>query len=138
METPSTEKPTVTRFGVAISAYAVSFALVAVSRGGMSFPGVYCAGVALMMLVNPIVNSNFFEPRASLYIPVWMIGWINIAFLASLAVRYQSGKGRAFGILRVATLLLIPFSWIVLYNEHLYPREGHVLWVAGMVLALFS
>jgi len=33
---------------------------------------------------------------------------------------------------------MIPFCWIVFYNERLYPREGHILWVAGMVLALFS
>jgi hypothetical protein len=41
-------------------------------------------------------------------------------------------------ILRTITLVMIPFCWIVFYDEHAYPREGHVLWIAGMVLALFS
>ena len=90
------------------------------------------------MLVNPVVNSRFFDVKAAVYIPLLIIGWINIAFLASLTIRWRSGNGRAFRILRTATLLMIPFCWIVFYNERLYPREGHVLWVVGMVLALFS
>ena len=133
-----TEKAGVTRFGAAILAYALSFGLTAVSRGGTSFPGAECAYVALVMLVNPVVNSRFFDVKAAVYIPLLIIGWINIAFLASLTIRWRSGNGRAFRILRTATLLMIPFCWIVFYNEGLHPREGHVLWVVGMVLALFS
>jgi hypothetical protein len=94
--------------------------------------------VALVTLVNPVVNSRFFDVEAAVYIPLLIIGWINMAFLASLTIRWRSGDGRAFRILRTATLLMIPFCWIVFYNEGLYPREGHVLWVVGMVLALFS
>jgi len=101
------ETAAVNRFGLAMWAYALSFALIAVSRGGTSFPGAYCAYVALLMLVNPIVNSRFFEPSASVFIPVWMIGWINIAFLASLAMRWWEGNRRPFKILRIITLLLI-------------------------------
>ena len=33
---------------------------------------------------------------------------------------------------------MIPFCWIVLYKYALYPHEGHFLWIAGMVFALFS
>ena len=124
--------------GYAMLAYALSFGLTAVSRGGMSVPGAGCAYMALVMLVNPVVNSRFFEVKAAVYIPLLIIGWINIAFLACLTIRWRSGKGRAFKILRIITLLMIPFCWIVFYNEGLHPREGHVLWVVGMVLALFS
>jgi len=138
MESTSAKKPAVTRFNVAMWAYALSFGLYAVTRGGAYLPGFECVSLALMMLVNPIVNSNFFEPKPAVYIPIWMIGWINIAFLASLAMRWWEGDRRPFKILRIITLLLIPSSWIVLYHEHAYPREGHVLWVAAMVLALFS
>jgi hypothetical protein len=33
---------------------------------------------------------------------------------------------------------MIPFSWIVFYVEQLNPREGYFLWIAGMMLILFS
>lgn len=125
-------------FGAGFLAYALSFGLAAVSRGGVSIPGYECAYVALVMLVNPVVNSRFFEVKAAVYVPLLMIGWINVAFLASLTIHWRSGNGRAFRVLRTTTLLMIPFCWIVFYNEGLYPREGHVLWIAGMVLALFS
>jgi hypothetical protein len=53
-------------------------------------------------------------------------------------MRWWEGNRRPFKILRTITLLMIPFCWIVFRNEHLYPREGHVLWVVAMVVALFS
>ena len=116
-------------------AYATSFALAAGSRGGSSLPGFMCAYVTL---VGPLVNTDFFEMRAAMYIPFLISGWINIVFLAAVAMRRRSGNGRAFRILRTMTLLMIPFCWIVFFHEHAYPREGHVLWIASMVVALFS
>jgi hypothetical protein len=71
-------------------------------------------------------------------LPGLITGWINIAFLASVWIRWQSGNGRAFTILRITTVAMIPFSWIVINDQHVYPREGHVLWIASMVVALFS
>jgi len=126
-------------FGWAMLAYAASFGLVAVSTpGGQSVPGFMCAFVSFMAPV-----WGFFERRATLadipaLISGLMTGWINIAFLASVWIRWRSGNGRAFKILKTATLLMIPFSWIAIYEQHVYPREGHVLWVASMVVALFS
>ena len=71
------------------------------------------------------------------YIAVLISGWINIAFLVSLTIRWRSGNGRAFRILRVITLVMVPFCWIVFYDESLFPREGHFLWIVAMALALF-
>ena len=51
---------------------------------------------------------------------------------------WWEGNRRPFKILRTITLLMIPFCWVVFYDGRLFPREGHSLWVAGMVLALFS
>jgi hypothetical protein len=123
-------------FGWAMAAYALSFALAAVSRGGAAVPGYYCAFVTF---VRPLVmDSRFFEGKTAEHIALLISGWINIAFLASLAIRWRSGNGRAFRVLRTTTLLMIPFCWIVFYDEGLCPREGHVLWIVGMVLALFQ
>ena len=38
----------------------------------------------------------------------------------------------------IIVILMIPACWIVFYNHNLYPREGHVVWIAGMVMALWS
>jgi hypothetical protein len=29
---------------------------------------------------------------------------------------------------------MIPFCWVIFYALEVYPREGHVLWVIGMLL----
>lgn len=123
-------------FRWAMLAYAVSFCLVAVSSAGGSFMfGFLCASY---MLVGPLMNTRFFAGSAAEYVPFLITGWINIAFLATVAIRWRGGNQRAFKILRTTTLLMIPFCWIVLYRGSLYPREGHVLWIASMVVALFS
>ena len=40
-------------------------------------------------------------------------------------------------VLRYAVLFMIPFSWIAFMYRHVYPHEGYVLWVVGMVLILY-
>jgi hypothetical protein len=120
---------------LAMSAYAASFGLAAGSRGDYSLPGLACAYATL---VGPLVDTTFFEEGAAIYIPFLISGWINVVFLATLAMRWWEGNGRPFKILRTITLLMIPFCWSVFYSEHAYPREGHVLWIVAMVFALFS
>jgi len=124
-------------FALAIFAYALSFGLVAVSgQGGASAAGLACAYYSLVSPLVAVISSS----RDHTYFAVaWLIsGWINIVFLAALAMRWWEGNRRPFKILRTITLLMIPFCWVVFYDGRLFPREGHSLWVAGMVLALFS
>jgi hypothetical protein len=116
-------------------AYALSFLLLAASRGGAAVPGYVCAEWALS---RPLMVPGLFEERTAEAIAILISGWINVVFLAALAIRWRSGKRRAFRILRTTTLLMIPFCWIVFYYEGAYPREGHFLWIVAMVLALFS
>ena len=123
-------------FPLAIFAYALSCGLTAASNKTLTVPGYYCAAGAF---VAPFaMDSRFVELKTMADIAVLISGWINIAFLVSLTIRWRSGNGRAFRILRVITLLMVPFCWIVFYDESLFPREGHVLWIASMVLALFA
>jgi hypothetical protein len=120
---------------MAMLAYALSFALTAASRGA-TIPGYVCA---YWTLLSPLtMDTQLIEKGIAEYIAILVSGWINIVFLAAVAMRWRSGTGRAFRILRTTTLVMIPFSWIVYYCERAYPREGHVLWVVGMVVALFS
>lgn len=123
-------------FGHALAAYGLSFMLFAASTGdGFAVPGFACA---YLVLARPLIDKGFFESKMVESIPVLIAGWINVVFLLSLTIAWRFGKVTAFRILRTVTLLMIPFSWIVFYEGRVYPREGHVLWVAGMVLALFS
>ncbi len=121
--------------GWTMMVYAASFALAAGSRGGASLPGFMCAYATL---VGPLVNTDFFAVKAAIYLPFLISGWINVVFLAALAVRWWEGTRRPFKILRTITLLMIPFSWVVFYHERAFPREGQFLWIASMGLALFS
>ena len=117
-------------------AYALSFAVAAVSRRGPGIPGYQCAYYAF---VTPLLmDSDRIGGKTVVYIALLISGWINLVFLAALAMRWREGNRRPFKILRTITPLMIPFCWIVCYDAHVYPREGHVLWIVGMVLALFS
>jgi hypothetical protein len=33
---------------------------------------------------------------------------------------------------------MIPFSWVIFHYENYCPREGHFLWILGMLLVLVS
>jgi hypothetical protein len=123
------------RFLAAMMTYALSFGLVAVSRESASVPGYQCALVALW---NTLVVADRFQGKSVVFGALLISGWINVAFLVSIALRWRNGNRLAFRIIRTTTLLMIPFCWVVFYDQSLFPREGHVLWIAGMVLALFS
>ncbi len=41
-------------------------------------------------------------------------------------------------VLRIVVILMIPFCWVVFHYESLHPREGHFVWIIGMLLVLFS
>jgi len=65
-------------------------------------------------------------------------GWINPLFLITIILMSRKRFSQPIAILKIIILLMIPFCWIVFYYEKLYPREGHFLWVIGMLLTLFS
>jgi len=63
---------------------------------------------------------------------------LNPLFLIAAALILLEQFQRAVAVLRIILVLMIPFCWVVFHCEALYPREGHFLWIFGMVLALFS
>jgi len=72
------------------------------------------------------------------YIPMLISGWINPAFLIALAFASSVRFHRVFSILRTVLIVMFPFCWVVFRYEDLRPREGHFVWIVGMLLALFS
>jgi hypothetical protein len=74
----------------------------------------------------------------SLYVSLLLSGWINPIFLVALFYVFRGQHHRAVTILSVVILLMIPFCWVVFLYEDFFPREGHFLWIIGMLLVLFS
>jgi hypothetical protein len=65
--------------------------------------------------------------------------WINPVFLITAFLVLAETHQRLVVILKVAVILMIPFTWLFFATFRLlYPREGHFAWVLGMLLVLFS
>ena len=64
-------------------------------------------------------------------------GWINPLFFVTLVFLVR-GRQEAVGSLRIALFLMILCCGVVFYAFELHPREGFLLWVAGMGLVVSS
>jgi len=75
---------------------------------------------------------------AKLMTAVVIVGWVNPLFLGTIALAIRKRRRRAVAILRTAIVAMLAFSWFIFYYEELLPREGFFLWVAGILVVLFS
>jgi hypothetical protein len=121
---------------IGLSLYGLSFFLVAVkdSSFGITMRGYECA-----------LNTFFgpWEPDAHSYgrfsfLSLLISGWINPVFLITAIFVWFSRLQPVITVLRIVVVLMIPFCWVVFHYEGVYPREGHFVWVIGMLLVLFS
>jgi hypothetical protein len=140
-------RPHVNLFRIGLLLYFLSFLLVAVAgprvHSGPAF-GYYCAFYSLFI---PLVQAKaWVEGNATVFgtmevLSMAVSGMINLVFLTVVFLvlfkRAQLTTGVA-NFLRFLVLAMIPFCWIVFHFEALYPREGHFLWIVGMLLVLFS
>jgi hypothetical protein len=130
-------------FWIGLLIYAVSFLLVAVV---IEFPASQRIGgyvCALVSLASPIdwplhEKDGIFEHRKFEYFSMIISGLINPVFLVFVSLILAGRKLWVSNFLRVIVPLMIPFCWVVFSYEHLLPREGHFLWIVGIVLVLFS
>ena len=65
-------------------------------------------------------------------------GWINPVFFLTMVLMLVDKTPRLTRIFRYVVLCMVPLCWVVLLYEHVYPREGYILWTIGMLLVLFS
>ena len=102
--------------------------------------GYNCARLALGLPWGPNLfgHQGLFEDRPLDYLGVLLSGWINPAFLIATFFASFRPSARITRILAIVTLAMIPFCWVVFYDYHFYPREGHFVWIAGMLLVLFE
>ena len=82
-------------------------------------------------------NSDDYAPPL-VYISILISALINPTFLGYVALAFLKPMLRTARVLKFALLLMIPFCWVVFYCLEVYPREGHIFWVIGMLLVLFS
>ena len=83
-------------------------------------------------------GQGIFEGKLFQYFPLLISGWINPLFLIAAVLGFLGRHERSFAALRIVVVLMIPFCWVVFYYEDLYAREGHFVWILGMLLVLFS
>jgi len=129
-----------TSVALGLSVYLVSFFLWAVGdRIPTASPmrGYFCANFALFY---PLGEGRRFLLREKPveYFSLFGSGLINPLFLTTFFLQLFRVKPRAAVILRNLTILMIPLCWIVFFYEGFYPREGHIFWIAGMLLTLFA
>src|ERR1700722_19272740 len=125
-----------------LSIYVVSFFLMAVGHTdgvGRPAPGYYCAFTALVLpwTATPLSHGGPFENRFFEYLAVLITGMVNPLVFAYLILVFRGRNLRLVKARRIIVPLMIPLSWVVFHYERYYPREGHILWIAGILLILF-
>lgn len=130
-------------FRVGLVIYLLSFFLVATGdREGRTgrLTGYECAYFAVKL---PLTDTPFSPDSADYappftYLSILISGLINPVFLGYTTLAFLKRKPRTARVLKFALLAMIPFCWVVFHSLEVYPREGHVLWVIGMLLVLYS
>lgn len=122
--------------------YVISFFLVAEQFSYFHKSGLYGYYDAIDSLVVPWSDISFgqggvFHTRFE-WLALLLSGWINPAFLIAAALELFGKQRRLLSVLKTAVILMIPFCWIVFYYEDDHLREGHFMWIAGMLMVLFS
>jgi hypothetical protein len=132
-----------TLFRTGLVLYALSFLLVAAAdpQGVISpLRGYGCAYLALEggLTHTPFPKSSDNYVRPFEYFSTLIAGLINPVFLVYVTLVFLEQKPQAAKVLRYLLLAMIPFCWTDFHFVKLYPREGHFVWVAGMLLVIFS
>jgi hypothetical protein len=125
---------------VGLSIYVASFFLLAVGDfEGLAGPvrGYSCAEVALLSPFSEDGRSILREKPVE-YFSLLGSGLINLVFLTTFFLQLFKVRSQAIVVLRNLTILMIPLCWVVFRYERFYPREGHILWIVGMLLTLFA
>ena len=105
--------------------------------GSSGIPGFTCASITLQM---PWSNDGrtLLHDSPVQYFAILFSGWINPLFIVTLLLVLINARWRPAIVLRYVVLGLQVFCWIVFFQLQLYPRQGYILWLLGMILALYS
>jgi hypothetical protein len=125
-----------------IAMFAVSFILPAVKEAKASpsspgIPGFTCASITLQLPWSKDGRGILRESPLE-YFAILFSGWINPLFIVTLLLVLIKPRWRPIVVLRYTVTGMFVFCWIVFFQFHLYPRQGYVLWMVGILLALYS
>jgi len=106
-------------------------------------PGFMCAFYAFFLPLEEAQNALIYNVPIPVppvpYLSLVIAGWINPVFFIAAFLMLAEIHQRLLVVLKVAVVLMIPFTWLFFATFRMfYPREGHFVWVAGMLLVLFS
>jgi hypothetical protein len=130
-------------FAVGLLIYALSFIMIATGDHGRptgELNGLLCAYLPFEITFQ----DTPFSPKSAsydpplLYFSILISGLINPVFLFYVALSSLKRMQRTARVLRFVVPAMIPFCWIVFHFLKVYPREGHIVWVVGMLLVIFS
>lgn len=107
------------------------------SSDARGYPGWFCAVVTLIDTWGQGPRSSFGESPVQ-FLAMLFSGWINPLFLITLLAQLVRPKGRLAFVLRILLLFLFPACWVVFFAMNLYPREGYFVWIAGILLVVFT
>lgn len=143
MKEPS---PTVRRNWILVvlgfAIFAAAFYLPAIKEvsASASDKGIVGYKCAILALELPWGNdgAKILHDSPGMYFSILISGWINPVFLIVLGLVLIKPGSRVFWALRVVVLLMFIACWVVFIQMHFRPQLGYYLWMAGILLALFS
>jgi hypothetical protein len=100
-------------------------------------PGFLCAETAAFMPWSDDGMKLLHEYPLG-FIATVLSGWINLIFLITVVLLFRDRARKLANVLRTALLFMLPACWIVFSYENLRPGYAYFLWVAAMLLAVFS
>ena len=134
-----------TAFWLGFLVYAVSFFLSFVGGPGDYTPkppfGADCAFDWFFfpwIYVHWHSMASFLADAPIENVSIAISGWINPVFFLVVILQVIGKTPRLSKVLRYVILLMLPFSWVLFLDQHVYPREGYFLWIGAMLLVLFS
>jgi ABC-type microcin C transport system permease subunit YejE len=125
---------------IGLALYAASFALPAISSSSATngaVRGYLCAWITLTVPWGHD-GMNVFHDKPFVYIAILVSGLTNVVFLITTVMMLIKRCEKLAAIFRVLLLLMLPCSWFILYQLKFVPREGHYMWILGMLLTVFS
>jgi hypothetical protein len=135
-------------FWTSLALYLISFFLIGVGdRIGIhdrSSPwfGFICAYMTLLASHDALrlgLQRAPFEGQQLANISMIISGWINPGFVLSVFLDLAEQNPKTVFALKVTLLGMIAFTVLFfITNQNVYPREGYFLWVASMLMTMFS
>ena len=132
-------------FWLGLLIYVGSFWLTAVAG-----PGVWTLrppSIAIWVIKAFIISLNYLHQShietflgdlTPMNVSGMLNGWINPVFFLAMVFMLVDKTPRLTRIFRYVDLCMVPLCWVALLYQHVYPREGYILWTAGILLVLFS